>query len=909
MAFVVVFASVCLAGLSFSSAAQSGEDAWAPPANLSTSGAASLPAIAVATDGSLHALWWDSVSGEQYSFTGVTDTNWSSPVAVPAILSERRVDTDTQTGKVSLTLVPPREIRLQAVDNGVLALWFNKYNELYSARLSSAARGAATLLADAALRLDVSMDVSNTLHLAYLRPLQRNNTTAGIYYRSSTGVNWSVATQVYSSTYFRTLQPEQAHLSVAGDPSGAVLVAWDDPRDNTSFYARSADRGVTWSDPQQVLGPEGKTVTKAYLAALGNSGFMMYWQDLNSSGCTLVERRSTDGGQTWGSPQRIEGTLTRCPAQWSPVQAGDGRLWLIGTPRLVAPSTTGANSSAATQVTQDRVAMLTAWDGKAWTELLPVSLEFYDSVSRNNVQLGCMRMALHGQRLVAAGCSAGKDIWVTTNVVGLEQLLPALKPNWSAYTLLSDRSATTAVEGVPALATDRNGNAYAMWSLGDVKGEHGIALRVATWNGTEWSQMSQPIRSPSNVTIVGEVSSSKAEQPSLSVDTQGRLHVVWSGGANGNILYSRVRTSDVLVSTAWTDAVVIPAPSNVNSWPDIIADPRGPVLYVLYAVPFNEKRGIYMARSDDAGETWTGPAIVADAVASGWSSVDKPRLALDAQSNVLHAVWLRAELPGGTNPQAVFYARSTDGGQTWSEPVKVAEGSVDWPRVAVIGEGQVYLVWSQLKSDVQMADGGGIDAWGQVSVDGGQRWQEPKLVRGFEGLSGPVGLTTDGAGQAHLVAMGQGSNGSSELLYSQWTGQAWDAVERFSLGQSNTSGNSVAVALSTHSNRLVALLREWIWGQSSEGQFEVASMMRGVKAVQLVPVPTFTPVVGLTATVEPTPVPTPTVRPKPEFTVDESSRPSGGSLQSSTVLIVSAVLTIVIVIGAITVRVVTGTRH
>ena len=75
---------------------------------------------------------------------------------------------------------------------------------------------------------------------------------------------------------------------------------------------------------------------------------------------------------------------------------------------------------------------------------------------------------------------------------------------------------------------------------------------------------------------------------------------------------------------------------------------------MIYAVPYNERRGIYYVRSNDGGTTWLTPILVFDAVAAKWESVDKPRLVLDANANVLHAVWLRASLLSGRNAGRVL---------------------------------------------------------------------------------------------------------------------------------------------------------------------------------------------------------------------------------------------------------------
>jgi hypothetical protein len=114
---------------------------------------------------------------------------------------------------------------------------------------------------------------------------------------------------------------------------------------------------------------------------------------------------------------------------------------------------------------------------------------------------------------------------------------------------------------------------------------------------------------------------------------------------------------------------------------------------------------------------------------------------------VLHAVWLRASLVNGIGTRAVYYARSSDGGQTWSTPVEVAKGALDWPRIAVGSANQVYLAWNQARAQSAGTDASSsVEVWSRFSTDGGQRWSEAARVQGFDQVSGPVGLTSDNAG-------------------------------------------------------------------------------------------------------------------------------------------------------------------
>ncbi len=560
--------------------------------------------------------------------------------------------------------------------------------------------------------------------------------------------------------------------------------------------------------------------------------------------------------------------------------------------------------SAASSPSSGNVAgILAAWDGKTWAVPVDVSLSFQDAATGRPISLGCLGMTLAGRSVGVVGCDAGGDVWAARNAVGLENLIPALKPAWSVIETLSDRSGPAAVEGVPALTTDRQGKLYAMWSQSVAEGAPGTLLYAAIWDGTRWSR-GVPVLAPKDT--AGTSANDRVAQPALATDAQGRLHAIWSGGAGGRILYSWKYTRDVGTSLGWATPVALPSQAGLGSWPDVVADPRGDMLHVIYAVPYNEGRGIYYVRSNDGGSTWQKPVLVFDAVAAKWESADKPRLVLDASANVLHAVWLRASLLNGTGTQAVYYARSSDGGQTWSAPVKVAEGAVDWPRVAVGSANQVYLAWNQARA---LSAGASVlpsaEVWSQFSTDGGKRWSEAARVRGFDQVSGPVGLTSDSAGGLYLVGVGQRTGGESALLYAHWDGRAWGENETFGLGQNAAAGNAADAAFIPGGGRLGVVVRQLMQLPSGGTEFEVVATGRDVKAAAVAaPAPTFTPMPAQVSEPTATPSPTPTARPQ----VSSTYLPRSAN-RSQLPLMLGIVLAAMIVMGVVVGRVVWTARR
>lgn len=302
----------------------------------------------------------------------------------------------------------------------------------------------------------------------------------------------------------------------------------------------------------------------------------------------------------------------------------------------------------------------------------------------------------------------------------------------------------------------------------------------------------------------------------------------------------------------------------MGSWPTIVTGPKDR-LFVAYAVPFNENRGIYLVRSDDGGTTWSSPTAVFDAAANGWDSASKPWLAFDAITSKLHITWLQAALPGSNQPQAVYYAQSADDGQSWSVPLKVTDGDVDWPRVQVVNANQIYIVWTTMSSQALRDSPVSLSVWGQYSTDNGRQWSAADVIAGFDQISGPVGLTTDGAGKLYLAAIGQGVSGESTMYYALWNGTAWGNRESLRLGQVAHSGNTLTLAIAPQAGKLSALLHLWTWTDTSSGRFEIAATDRLIDVVPVTPVPTFTPA-PILLTPSPTPTLEPTPTPKPDLT-------------------------------------------
>ena len=759
----------------------------------------------------------------------------------------------------------------------VHALWRNANGSLQYSQTPDTNWSNAITLTQSLGAMAAMVDTGSTIHLVYMERADDFGRPAGIYYRTNEGERWTAPTLIYASSYFRTVTPEEAHISTAIDGQGQALVAWDDPQLRQSLYARSDEGGSTWSAPQAITSTQGARLQGAYVIATPSNEFLMLWQEPGLGGCGYVQSSSSDGGQTWSTPVKVLSGLTRCEEKLSFTSDASGALWLIG--HLDSAEENGRN----------RVS-LAKWDTGQWSDPIDVALTFFDPDTSRTITLNCLSVAIAGRTAGLSGCDSAQDVWAARNAMTLDQLIVLGQPVWSPVTAMSDGSTSTVAEDMPALVTDEQGSVLALWSQELAGGSGAVGLYGATADGMRWSRPVALMRASDEATP----NMSHMQQPALSIDGQRRVHAVWSTGTNGPVQYSSTFARDFASPQAWAPPISLPTPDNLASWPDLVADPRGGLVYILYAVPFNERRGIYLVRSQDAGTTWLTPTVVFDAAAAQWTNVDKPRLALDATGNILHAAWLRTVPASGVGPQAIYYARSTDRGLTWSEPIKVAEGNVDWPRLAVPDRQQVYLAWIEATRSGQGSRATPHVVRGQFSPDGGQRWSAATEVRGFEQVSGPVGLTIGGTGQMYVAAIGQGVGQEAVLLNAQWNGQTWDMRESLPLGQPAAANNLAVIAASPAKGELIAVLQLRNMDQSQVDRIGISSTGRKVTATQLIPAPTFTPAPTATAGARPTSIPQPT--PRPAINTDTNLPSTGNS--GANPLIAGGVLAAIIVVAA-----------
>ena len=138
----------------------------------------------------------------------------------------------------------------------------------------------------------------------------------------------------------------------------------------------------------------------------------------------------------------------------------------------------------------------------------------------------------------------------------------------------------------------------------------------------------------------------------------------------------------------------------------ISADANGALVF-LYdaATTFGGKQSIYASRSTNRGRTWSTPAIISTAGEESTTPMIESRGSGDVRIG-----W--AQTSGGGNVDAwnTWYRTSTDGGATWSSPVRISDATSGAPYKTVDGYAEVYGDYGEMAIT---STGKTIATWGE----------------------------------------------------------------------------------------------------------------------------------------------------------------------------------------------------
>jgi hypothetical protein len=280
-------------------------------------------------------------------------------------------------------------------------------------------------------------------------------------------------------------------------------------------------------------------------------------------------------------------------------------------------------------------------------------------------------------------------------------------------------NATGMFVGDPSVAIDGGGTLYAVCQEYLNVGVTGnIRMMTSTDRGATWSAISTIQSAPDKPWAGGGT-------------TDGTLFVSWLGSAAG------IKRS---LDHGATWGPIEPL-GNIIHGTGITASTSG-----LLHVPYNldsARNQLRYVRSKDNGTTYDAPRDLIPDMGT-FCFTCSPRQhpivgsAADPTGRTVAITW-SSQMPGGQGDDDVWLLFSKDGGDTWTQPIRVNDNTTasrqfqSW--VAVDAHGRVHVAWTDLR------DGGQNETWYARSAD---------PTKGFE----PNLQVTDGRGSASTSFLG-----------------------------------------------------------------------------------------------------------------------------------------------------------
>ena len=290
------------------------------------------------------------------------------------------------------------------------------------------------------------------------------------------------------------------------------------------------------------------------------------------------------------------------------------------------------------------------------------------------------------------------------------------------------------------------------------------------------------------------------------------LYAAWDrvqqGGSGGPAYFSR--TTDGGITWERARAIFDPGVYAQTIGNLIRVLPDGTLVNVFLQIDGDEDRPISarlrLVRSTDRGVTWSAPIDIHSHnplgtrdPATGTAIRDGavvPQMAV-GNDGTLHLVWQDARFTGARD--AIAYARSIDGGLTWSAPRRVnGEPAVQafTPQVHVRADGTIGVTYFDLRSDTPDAATLLTDYWLARSTDG-VNWQETRVAAAFNLNTAPQ------SGGAYFLGDYMGLASAADAFVPFYIRTTGDLANRTDVFWARIGGTSPFAAVATEAKRAV----------------------------------------------------------------------------------------------------------
>lgn len=732
-------------------------EGWDQAVNLSKSGATSNPILISSPSGSLFAFWKNSADG--YYYAENQSSEWDSPVRGDFPFATRAYTVDLPPNAPT-PLYDPAITADQA--QGFHAFWVNEDEELEYSRYT---QGDISLLASWSFPVDMDSSVAeatayttsdNEIHLAYVK--KDRGVRAGIYHRFSEdgGVTWSIASQIYSSSFFGQATLDSADMQFFEDGQD-IYFAWNDAFTEQVFlseFMNGTGSSSSWSTAQII--DSRKQVDSASVAgpqnikgvSVGGDIHVFWVSGHDDDKCSLFTRRSEDSGESWTFPTKLVVETDVCVDNYNIEKNGSGLILHTFSP----------NKAEVRNFEED-----------AWSKAAPQSdlLGFVDPVNFRSIRATCKhQFEIFDDELVSLVCGVGatEDIWSTAILLDDLATPDVLPSEWtdSVQIAMEDNQIFS-----PEIVSDPNGELHAFW-VQNGQGYSDKPLIQEQGDGIYYSKgLSQNWSTPINILSTDGGNSN----PSAGYHPPTRnLMVAWEDGINQQLLFSKVSATSAVNWQDWSDPVSLPAPFPNPSHPELSITADG-TLVVTYAVPYNDGQGLYLVVSEDNGDSWSDPISLLN-IEGAWDILIEPRVVATDLNN-LHIAFVN-QIGASDSVRNELYYMFADLVNFTSGEVDVTVPSLVQNQLLESNNVLSYELEKDERNDVvhliwQEWNGTQPNLWGKTFRQNGTIPSDPAQISGFGFPVGNLSTAHDSRNGLHMAQMFlENVDGEDELATYSW---------------------------------------------------------------------------------------------------------------------------------------------
>jgi hypothetical protein len=253
------------------------------------------------------------------------------------------------------------------------------------------------------------------------------------------------------------------------------------------------------------------------------------------------------------------------------------------------------------------------------------------------------------------------------------------------------------------------------------------------------------------------------DDPTVAIDALGRIALAWVDQARKDVLFQRFGPDGKKLG----QPVNVSRSPTVFSWlPRIVVASQERIFILWQEIIFSggsHGGEILFARSEDGGATFSAPLNLSRSIAG------------DGKGRINRDVWHNGSLDLAVGGDGALYVawteyegalwvrRSIDGGSSFSEPLRINDAKpARGPALALGPKGVVYLAWT-------VGDDEAADIRVAKSTDAGASFGAPLVVERSKGYSDAPKLAVDANGTLHLVyaESARGLSGRRHVRYTR----------------------------------------------------------------------------------------------------------------------------------------------